>query len=210
MPDQAVTRFILWRHGQTDWNLQCRFQGQADQPLNADGLEQAVLAAEALAAAAPDAIVSSPLDRALTTARALAERTGLPVCTDERLQEINVGSWAGMLTTEVFALEPEFAAALAAGRDWRRSPTGETCAETGRRAADCLRELAGEFAGRTVVVVSHGLTIRMLVANLLGWDHHAATTLVTLTNCAWSVLVHRGGRDWKLVAWQRTADARPG
>ena len=69
------TRLVLWRHGQTDWNLASRFQGQTDVPLNFTGIAQAQEAARRVAALHPDAIVSSPLGRTTATADALAELT---------------------------------------------------------------------------------------------------------------------------------------
>jgi len=199
----ARTRLILWRHGQTDWNVDNRFQGQANIPLNDVGRAQARAAADALVALRPDAIVSSPLDRARVTAQALADRTGLGVETDDRLKEIDVGSWEGLLIADVTANDPEFARALASGRDWRRSPTGETSIETGARVAGALRELANDFAGRTLVVASHGLAIRMGTAHVLGWDFRTSLALGPMFNCGWTVLSHANGK-WALVTWNQS------
>ena len=82
-----MTDLILWRHGQTEYNLQGRIQGQVDIPLNDTGRQQAQRAADGIAALGPTRIVSSPLVRARATAEVLASLTGLSVEIDSGLVE---------------------------------------------------------------------------------------------------------------------------
>lgn len=199
----GLTRLVLWRHGQTDWNLAGRFQGQTDMPLNVAGLGQAERAAVSVAALKPQAIVSSPLRRALETADTLAELTGLAVTTDDRLEEINVGQWAGRQAAEVFA-QDEIARFREAGQDFRYSATGETRSEVGERVAPALREIAAAHPGQTVAVVSHGVAMRMGAARLCNLDYQAAQDLGTMANCAWSILEPSQGR-WHIVEWNLSA-----
>ncbi len=199
------TRIILWRHGQTDYNLENRFQGQADVPLNETGLAQAHEAAGILARMSVDALVTSPLSRAVATVETLASSLDLPVNLDERLMEISVGSWEGMLADEVYRLHPDFSEALRDGRDARRSPQGETAVEVGLRVGAAIRDIAASHPAETVVLGCHGLAIRMGVANVLGWDYPVSTTLASMHNCAWTVLVARATGDWKLVSWNQVA-----
>ena len=74
-PDSRI-RLVLWRHGQTPWNVQGRFQGQTDIQLDEVGVEQAERAARLLAALRPDVIISSDLSRAMATAAPLSRLTG--------------------------------------------------------------------------------------------------------------------------------------
>ena len=125
------TQLILVRHGQTDSNASGRFQGQQDVPLNQAGLQQADAVAARLARFRAGHVVSSDLARAVATAEAVASASGLVVSVDARLREIDVGSWQGRTGAEVAAENPWFEAALASGRDFRRSETGETATEAG-------------------------------------------------------------------------------
>lgn len=203
------TRIVLWRHGQTDHNVEGRFQGQADIPLNQIGRGQARQAAALLAQLPVDVVVSSPLRRALVTCQTLARRLDLPVSTDDRLMEISVGSWEGLLDSEVYAAHPDFALALDEGRDFRRSPEGETAQEVGERVGAALRDIADANQGKTVVVGSHGLAIRMGTARVLGWDYPTTTRLASMSNCGWTILTARPQGDWKLVTWNQVASPRP-
>ena len=203
------TRLVLWRHGQTDHNVERRFQGQADVPLNEVGLGQAQQAAALLAQLPVDVVVSSPPRRALVTSQTLAKRLALPVATDDRLMEISVGSWEGLLDSDVYAAHPDFALALDEGRDFRRSPEGETALEVGERVGAALREIADANPGKTVVVGCHGLAIRMGTANVLGWDYPTTTRLASMFNCGWTTLTARPQGDWKLVTWNQVALQRP-
>ena len=96
----AGNRVLLWRHGQTDWNIINRFQGHSDIPLNDVGRYQVQHAAEILAGMNPTTIISSDLGRAHETAKALAKLTGLSVSTDENLRETNGGLWEGKTGSE--------------------------------------------------------------------------------------------------------------
>lgn len=182
------TRLVLVRHGRTEWNAVGRFQGQADVPLDEVGMAQAVALAPRLAALEPGALVSSPLIRARATAAAVAALTGLEMCLDSRLQEINVGSWAGMRKQDAAAEVPGFDEYLRSGVDFRRSATGETATEAGARAAEALRDIAAANARGTTIVVGHGLALRMAILNLLGWDLSTGVALSGLWNCSWSVI----------------------
>ncbi len=124
---------LVWRHGQTAWNLQRRFQGQLDIELDDLGRAQAARAAALLAGFSPSAIVSSDLVRARETAQALADVTGLPVATDPRLREIDVGVWQGLTFEEVAERFPVEAADWRDGGDGRRGG-GESLVEVGERA----------------------------------------------------------------------------
>ena len=92
---------MLWRHGQTTWNAERRFQGQSDIPLDATGEAQAQRAARLLAGLHPDMIVSSDLSRAASTAAPLARLTGLDVILDKDLRERHGGCWEGLTDTEI-------------------------------------------------------------------------------------------------------------
>lgn len=193
------TRLILMRHGQTAWNVDGRFQGQRDIELNDVGRRQAAEAAPFVASLRPDRIVASPLGRARDTAAEVAALVGIEVEIDERIKEIHVGSWEGLVPREIGELDPEYARAVAERRDHRRSPTGETGTEVGLRVGGALRDIAARNAGLTTLVVSHGSAIRHGVGELLGgfaWSQQIGV----LHNCHWSELLLRDDA-WRLRSY---------
>ena len=88
-------KIVLWRHGQTDWNIANRFQGSTDIPLNETGISQVSRAGKLLTGLSPTQIISSDLSRAYSTAKALADLIGLEIKKDKRLRETDGGNWEG-------------------------------------------------------------------------------------------------------------------
>jgi glucosyl-3-phosphoglycerate phosphatase len=198
---------IVWRHGETDHNASGIWQGQLDTALSDTGRDQARTAALALAAFRPSLIVSSDLERAADTARALASRVGKQVRYDERLREIHAGLWQGMTAGDVAEQFPEEHAALAAGQDIRRGVYGESLSQVGERTRAAVDELLAEVApGDCAVVVTHGVSGRAVVASLVGLDQHLAwQSIAGLHNCHWAEL-HEYAGIWRIVAWNAGAD----
>jgi glucosyl-3-phosphoglycerate phosphatase len=207
----TAARLIIWRHGRTEWNVDARFQGQADLPLDGVGYAQANRAAEVLAAYRPTGLYSSDLSRSYQTAAALAERTGLEIITDKRLREIHVGSWEGLLGAEVKAADPDLARRLWAGEEVRRSPTGESPSEVAERMAEALTEIVEAAEDRsTVVVVTHGLSGRVGACRFVGLPLEHWRLFGGLSNCAWvSIERHRSGKYWRIKGYNKTADSDP-
>ncbi|MEV1290002.1 histidine phosphatase family protein [Micromonospora sp. NPDC049679] len=194
-----MTRLIVWRHGNTDWNATDRVQGQTDVSLNDLGREQAAAAAPLLAALRPDAIVASDLRRAAATAGALAALTGLPVGTDPRLRERYYGVWQG-LTMPTIA--ERFPAEYARWRSGDQSPgcEVESLDDLGKRVGEALQDAADAVPGGTIVVATHGGAARQGAGHLLGWGHAVLRTVGPLQNCHWTELRHDSVRGWQLRA----------
>jgi glucosyl-3-phosphoglycerate phosphatase len=201
-PDRAldhVVKLVVWRHGQTAWNAERRFQGHSDIPLDATGREQARDAARYLAAMHPDAIFSSDLVRAAETGAYLGELTGLPVQLDKDLRERGGGSWEGLTDREIREGYPaEYAAWI--------PPDGEPISAVADRAAGALQRIAdsldgvnggGGRYGALAVVISHGAAINLGLSRLLGLPERTRV-LGPLGNCSWSVLGRRADR-WRLL-----------
>lgn len=205
----TAARIILWRHGRTVWNVENRFQGQADIPLDSVGIAQSERTASMLAGYAPSALYSSDLSRAYNTAAALAAITGLEIQTDKRLREIHVGSWEGLLGREVDAANPELARLLRAGEDVRRSPTGESPSEVAERMGEVLSEIAEAAEDKsTVVVATHGLSGRVGACRFVGLPFESWRLMGGLSNCAWvSIDRHRSGVYWRIEAYNALATA---
>lgn len=191
-------RVILWRHGQTAWNLERRFQGSTDVPLTEEGLGQARRAARLLASLRPDAIIASDLSRTVATAAELADITGLDVTYDEALRETYAGVWQGLTHEEIIASYGDQYTAWKRGEPVRRGG-GELETEVADRAAPVvLRHVEKLPDDGTLVVVSHGGTIRTTIGRLLGLAPPHWESLGGLSNCCWSVL-GEGIRGWRLL-----------
>ncbi len=185
-------RLVLWRHGQTVWNFEDRFQGQTDIPLDDTGVAQADRAARLLAALRPDAIFASDLSRAASTAAPLARLTGLPVTLDKDLRERHGGEWEGLTGPEIRSRYPaEF-------RTWS-PPGGELADAVADRVYNALERIIETLpAGALAVVASHGAAIRLGMCKLLGLPEDVWDTIGPLSNCSWSVLGTRRGH-WRLM-----------
>jgi probable phosphoglycerate mutase len=159
------------RHGETDWNLAKRYQGQRDIPLNATGRTQAarnghVLAETLGADAAAFDYVASPLARACETMQIVRRELALApdgYCTDERLKEIHYGHWEGLLWDDLPKLDPAGLAARAADTWAWRPAGGESFQALSRRVEGWLAQLS-----RDSVVVAHGGVSRVLRGLALG------------------------------------------
>ena len=195
-----MTRLIVWRHGNTDWNATGRVQGQTDVPLNDLGRQQAVDAAELLVRLRPAAIVSSDLRRAADTAAALGALTGVSVRPDQRLRERFFGPWQGLLMSEVAEQRPEEHARWTEGADVIGDDI-ETLDDMGKRMADAFTDAAALAPGGTVVVATHGASARQGVLQLLGWPREQIRTFRALQNCHWAELTHDESRGWQLAAY---------
>lgn len=202
------TRLVLVRHGQTDGNASGRFQGQLDVPLNDVGRAQASEVAPWVADLRPQRIVSSDLTRALATAEPIADACGLSVEVDAGLREIDVGTWQWRTPDEIAHEAPWYLDDLHAGRDFRRSATGETATEAGERVRGVLERLAAERPGQTTVVVGHGLATRIGLTLTLGLGFEASFAFSGLWNCSWSVLELRD--RWRLVSYNNVVPGHSG
>jgi glucosyl-3-phosphoglycerate phosphatase len=168
-------RLVLVRHGESVWNVEERYQGQADSGLTAAGIEQAEVAAAELLArfGTPDLVVSSDLPRARDTANAYLRHLDLDAKQDARLREVDVGSWTGRTFTEIAQDYPDDVAAVGRGVDLRRGG-GETFAELRERVWQALVDAASAASAATsgsaatvVVVFTHGGAIRVAAAAAL-------------------------------------------
>lgn len=194
-------RIVLWRHGRTNWNLERRFQGQADIALDAEGMEQARRSAEVLARVDPHMIVSSDLLRAAQTARALASLVGLEVRTDVRLRETYAGEWEGLDRFELMSrFGPEFE--RWAADSYVRAGGGETRVEVASRVVAAIHEFVDMLpTSGTLIVATHGGAARAAIGALLELPAENWACLGVLSNCAWSILSENEsllGPRWRL------------
>lgn len=189
-------RLVLVRHGESLWNVEERYQGQADSGLTANGVEQARVAAATLLArfGRPDLVVTSDLPRAADTAAAYLRHVDVDAKHDARLREIDVGTWTGRTFAEIAEAYPDEVAAVNRGVDLRRGG-GETFAELRQRVWRALTEAAEATSGArpdaTVVVFTHGGPIRVAAAAALRLPVPGHTSFAPPVNASLTVIGYR-------------------
>jgi broad specificity phosphatase PhoE len=197
-----MTRVLLIRHGETDWNAAGRWQGRAPVPLNEVGMEQSRRLGHYLAEHGPriDVLYSSDLKRAMQTAAAVAAPQGLTMVPEPGLREIDLGDWQGLTRAEAEAWDGERYAAYAAAHGSSPPPNGESWDHVKARVRRAFDELTARHNdSSTVALVSHGGTIGRLIESLFGPIERP-----TLSNTSMTILKQiTTGTGWELVqvAW---------
>jgi len=163
-----MTKVILVRHGQTVWNLEMKYQGHTDIALTEKGVKQAQLVADALAEDTIAGVYSSDLSRAYNTAEIIACKHDLPVIAIPELREVSFGEWEGLSYDKINHNWPELMSKLFTHPDEIRIPGGETFRELKDRAQTAIQRLITNHPNETIIVVSHGGTIRTVICAALG------------------------------------------
>lgn len=199
-----MTRIILVRHGQTEWNAgEERFRGSMDVPLDATGLAQAGAAAERIAGEwKVAAVYSSPLQRAMKTAEIIAGRHGLAPVPCPGLVDMDYGEWQGLTVRQVRDGWPrEF-------ENWLKFPENATVPGGGSlhelfdRGTAAVKELSGRHAGETIVAVGHTVINRLILLGILGLGLERFWSLRQDT-CAINV-IEAGRSMWTLASLNDT------
>lgn len=178
----------LFRHGQTDWNINLRLQGTADIPMNQFGIDQVRRAADLLEPGSWDVVISSPLGRAKQSAEIVAERLGISqVPTHDLLLERAFGVGEGMLYEE-----------------WNQKysqldqiPGAESASQVTARAEKLLEMVASDFPGQRVLSISHGALIRFVLQVVTAGEIPPKGE--RLENASLNVV--RRTQGWRLDAW---------
>lgn len=191
-------RVIFARHGQTEWNKEIRFQGKTNVRLTEEGKLQAQALAQRLSSWPLEVIYTSPLDRAVYTAQAIADRHSLTPIMLPELQEIDFGSWEGRSIPE---LEREHHEKYSL---WRADPFfnppvgGESWEKLYTRLSRAVKIfLDGSY--KHIAVISHGGIMRALYAVFLGLNPHKVWNM-DVSNCAMSGVEMRYGRPCLVFA----------
>jgi len=150
------------------------FYGGSDVPLSDEGRRQSLLAAERLAADPPDAVWSSPLQRAAFLAQRVAALSGARLHLHPGLRELDRGAWTGRSKAEVERASPGALAAYLADPEAHAAPGGERESEICARVWAALDEIVAREAGRRLVLVAHAHVVRVTLRRLLGWDGPAS------------------------------------
>lgn len=164
-----MTQLYLIRHGQTEWNLACRYQGQSDVPLSQKGIEQADFLAKNFPATHLDAVYSSDLKRAVATAQAVADRFSIEVQTKHELRELSFGAWEGLTYEQIVAKWPDALRDFFTHPDILHIPEGESFPILQARAVACIQSILRENKGKTIAVFAHGAILRTILADAIGF-----------------------------------------
>ncbi|MBC8016138.1 MAG: alpha-ribazole phosphatase [Sporomusaceae bacterium] len=198
-----MTKVIFVRHGETLWNHSKRYQGHSDIPLNEKGIQQAKKVAQRLAGQRISAVYSSDLIRAVQTAEVIANKHSLQAVPLAELREVNFGLWEGLTYEEIMADWPEVLSALYLRPGSTLIPEGESFYDVQRRTAIGLSKCIANHHEETIVIVSHGGAMRILLCDALGltienmWslqqdstainmiDYFMDSKVVSLVNCTY-------------------------
>ena len=186
------------RHGQSLGNLKGGFAGRTDYPLSDLGHKQARMTADYLKSTHIDAVLASPLSRAMQTAASIAEDRGLTVLPRPEFMEMNFGDWEGM---SLDAVEEQYNGAIT---EWKTAmyktvcPGGESTVECFDRAVGALHTAAKAFDGKDICIVTHGAIIKCLLCHLtktpiermqdLPWADNASVMTLEYRNEEFTVL----------------------
>ena len=194
-----MTRIVLVRHGQTAWNREVRFRGQADVELDEFGLQQAQATGRYLAARWPVvAVYASPLRRAMQTAEAIARAHGLTAHPLEGLLDINFGEWQGLSPDEVAQRYPALYRAWWEAPHTVRFPGGERLDDVRNRIVAALSDVIAHHPEQAVALVSHTVANRVLLCAVLGWGNDRFWRLRQET-CAVNVFDAEDGGTFTIV-----------
>lgn len=163
-----MTRIIFVRHGETDWNVARRYQGQTDIPLNDKGIYQAQLAAKRLAGEPIAAVYASDLQRAVYTAEVIAKEHQLTVTPMAEFREISFGEWEGSCFASLDTGAREQIDKIFTDPANIEVPGGENFQQVQARAVRGIEQLIAKHPDETVLVVSHGAAIRTILCHALG------------------------------------------
>lgn len=191
----AGRTLVLVRHGESAWNASRRFQGHVGEGLSARGHAQAAATAAHLAERFPGPwhVVRSDLTRVAETAAPLVERTGATEAVDPRWRELDMGAWSGRTYDEIARTDPEGLAAWRGFRDLDAMER-ESYATFRARVSAALDDARhpGDDGGVTVVV-THGGTVRIAVAAVLGLPPGSEHVLAPARNTSLTVLADTDG-----------------
>jgi 2,3-bisphosphoglycerate-dependent phosphoglycerate mutase len=201
-----MTELILIRHGETDWNRELRFQGQVDVPLNATGLEQARRLGLRLAVERMHQLVSSDLQRALQTAKPVAQHNThallLDPVPDAALREQNFGVVDGMRVPDIKAQHPlAWAQWIQFDADYAFAG-GESTRQFHARVMAALRLLAQKHEEQTLAVVTHGGVLDMVFRTALGLPL-SGSRVCEIPNAGLN-RVHVHGEQIEIITWADT------
>lgn len=194
-----MLQVYLVRHGETEWNVARRIQGQSDSPLTATGRLQASQVAKRVKSEGITHIITSDMGRTRETAQIIADECGCEIITEPRLRELNMGV---LEQREIETLTPEeeqWRKSLIDGTDGGRIPNGESMEELYSRmfaALDHCRQLP---AGSRPLLVSHGIALSTLLSRILGVPAYSERRL-RLRNCSLSRVDYQNS-PWLANGW---------
>jgi len=164
-----LTHLCLIRHGQTNWNLEGRYQGQSDISLNSLGREQAYKLTLQLEKYKFSAIFSSDLDRAKETAEIISSQLHVPIYIDPRLREINQGEWEGLRIEEIKKRYKGYFDRLLVDSSEIQLPGGESISEVSKRVNSALNDISKQFPDANIIISSHGLSLATVICSVEGF-----------------------------------------
>ena len=189
-----MTEIYLIRHTQAEGNLYRVMQGHWDGGVTELGLRQIDLLAERFKDIHIDALYSSDLYRARMTATAISRWHNIPIQTEPLLREINVGPWETRFFADVAYEQPEKMQGFIADQEHWQLDGAETYPQVRDRAYPALERIAGENDGKTIAVVSHGVTIRCLLSRVTGYSLDDTEHIPLCANTAVNKLRYEDGR----------------
>lgn len=195
------TKVIMVRHGETEWNVLCKFLGSVDLPLNEKGRRQAGYAKEALKDEKIDVIYSSPMLRAYQTGEIIRGDRPLEIIKEDGLREISCGKWEGLNGKEV---EEKFPGQIYL---WGNKPEecrieeGDTFREVSDRMIEAFWKIVNENRGKTILITAHMICLTLLMIHFDGKEINDLWDVKPISNAALNIVEVSEDNNVDIISW---------